>query len=422
MDIEFIYSLFLKSNGVTTDSRVCPAGSMFIALKGETFDGNAYAAKAVESGCKYALVSDESLANGSSIFYVGDTLKCLQNLASHHRDVINPTVIGITGTNGKTTTKELVAAVMSSTYSDCLLYTQGNFNNHIGVPLTLLKLNKSHKYAIIEMGANHPGEIKTLVNIAHPNCGLITNVGRAHLAGFGSLEGVLNTKCELYDYLRANGGFVFVDAANELLMQRSEGMNRILYNGNPETKVVECNPYLKFVCDGIETQTNLIGDYNIVNALAAVEVGKKFNIPVSRSLSAISSYEPKNNRSQWVKTEKNNLIVDAYNANPTSMAAALNNFKNSDFDLKAVILGDMRELGVESDAEHSKVVEFLKNSGINRVVLVGECFAKAADGLFETYENVDALKAAIESDPIKGYNILVKGSNSIGLVKVVDLL
>lgn len=422
MDIEFIYSLFLKSNGVTTDSRVCPQDSMFIALKGETFDGNAYAVKAIESGCKYALVSDESLANGTSIFYVEDTLKCLQELASHHRDVINPVVIGITGTNGKTTTKELVANVMMSTYSDCLLYTQGNFNNHIGVPLTLLKLNKCHKYAIIEMGANHPGEIKTLVNIAHPNCGLITNVGRAHLAGFGSLEGVLNTKCELYDYLRANGGFVFVDAKNEMLMKRSEGMTRILYNDNPATKVVECNPYLKFVCEGMDTQTNLIGDYNIVNALAAVEVGKKFNIPVSRSLSAISSYEPKNNRSQWVKTEKNNLIVDAYNANPTSMAAALNNFKNSNFERKAVILGDMRELGSESDNEHNKVVEFLKHSGIDRVMLVGECFTKAANGSFETFANVEVLKHEIEKNPVNGYTILVKGSNSIGLVKVVDSL
>ncbi len=422
MDIEFIYSLFLKSNGVTTDSRVCPKDSMFIALKGETFDGNAYAAKAVGAGCKYALVSDESLADGVSIFYVGDTLKCLQDLAAHHRDVINPTVIGITGTNGKTTTKELVAAVMMSEYSDCLLYTQGNFNNHIGVPLTLLKLNKSHRYAIIEMGANHPGEIKTLVNIAHPNCGLITNVGRAHLAGFGSLEGVLNTKCELYDYLRANGGFVFVDAANEMLMKRSEGMTRILYNNNPANRVVECNPYLKFVCDGLEAQTNLIGDYNIVNALAAIEVGRKFSIPVSQSLSAISSYEPKNNRSQWVKTEKNNLIVDAYNANPTSMAAALNNFKNSNFEQKAVILGDMRELGAESDKEHSKVVEFLKQSDIKKVILVGECFAKAANGCFDTFADVDALKREIETNPIKGYTILVKGSNSIGLVKVVDLL
>lgn len=421
MDIEFIYSLFAESNGVTTDSRVCPENSMFIALKGETFDGNAYAEKALESGCKYALVSDESIANGKNIFYVGDTLKCLQMLASHHRDVINPVVIGITGTNGKTTTKELVATVMASSYADCLLYTQGNFNNHIGVPLTLLKLNKSHKYAIIEMGANHPGEIKTLVNIAHPNCGLITNVGRAHLAGFGSLEGVLNTKCELYDYLRANNGFVFVDASNKMLMQRSEGMNRILYN-NSDAKTLECNPFLKFAYEGIETQTNLIGDYNIVNALAAVEVGKKFNIPVAQSLSAIASYQPKNNRSQWVKTEKNNLIIDAYNANPTSMAAALNNFKNSNFERKAVVLGDMRELGDESDVEHSKVVCFLKHSGVERIILVGECFKKAASGEFETYNNVDELKQALQESPVSGYTILVKGSNSIGLVKVVDLL
>lgn len=422
MDIEFIYSLFLKSTGVTTDSRVCPQDSMFIALKGETFDGNSYARKAIGSGCKYALVSDESIADGKSIFYVGDTLKCLQDLASYHRDRINPIVIGITGTNGKTTTKELVATVMSSAYSDCLLYTQGNFNNHIGVPLTLLKLNSNHRYAIIEMGANHPGEIKTLVNIAHPNCGLITNVGRAHLAGFGSLAGVLNTKCELYDYLRANNGFVFVDASNDMLMSRSEGMSRILYNNNCESKVLECNPYLKFVCDGIETQTNLIGDYNIVNALAAVEVGKKFGISVSQSLSAVAAYVPKNNRSQWVKTDRNNLIVDAYNANPTSMAAALNNFKNSNFDNKAVILGDMRELGAESENEHNKVVEFLKTSGVSRVILVGECFTKAAGNVFETYLNVEELKKNLEYNPIKGYTILVKGSNSIGLVKIVDIL
>ena len=336
-------------------------------------------------------------------------------------------IIGITGTNGKTTTKELIAAVLSTKYNT--LYTEGNLNNQIGVPLTLLRLDNDHEMAVIEMGANHPGDIKELVEIVAPNYGIITNIGCAHLEGFGSLEGVIQTKGELYDYLRHTKGKIFIQHENKILQQIAKGLEQISY-GQEEGDftvghVVSCNPFLTFdwkqqgkvhVVD-----THLIGAYNLDNILAAIAVGRYFKIPAERISRAIATYEPTNNRSQWKETEKNHLIIDAYNANPSSMKLALENFAQMDVTPKAVILGDMRELGPTSDALHQEVVHQLQGSGFDQVLLCGEHFSRTGDG-FQTFPTTAALKDYLQAHPLSGFHILLKGSHSMALETLIDLL
>ncbi len=426
-----LYQKFLECGAVTTDSRNCPEGSMFFALKGASFDGNQYALSALEKGCRYAVVDDTKVAVDDRFILVEDVLKALQELAAWHRKTLGTTIIGITGSNGKTTTKELVSAVLSKKGN--VLYTQGNLNNHIGVPLTLLRLTPQHKMAVIEMGANHPGEIAALVNIAQPDYGLITNVGRVHLEGFGSFEGVKKTKGELYDYLRSHGGMAFLLTDSADLTEMASGLRTIGYGSTDcDTNYVSgaltseaTSPFIsvrvKCFDQSAEIKTHLIGTYNLPNVLAAVCVGRFFDVPLTDVKSAIEAYSPTNSRSQLVKTASNTLIVDAYNANPTSMAAAISNFAQLDMPCKMCILGDMGEIGVESLNEHKKIVALLKENGLDNVYFVGKTFREASTG-YKYFENVNILKEFLASNPLKNVTILIKGSNSNHLSTLVDAL
>lgn len=427
MEIAELYKCFMECGKVTTDSRNCPEGSMFIALKGETFNGNAFAAQALKQGCRYAVI-DESEYAGEGTILVDNCLQALQQLANYHRRQLKTPVIGITGTNGKTTTKELISTVLSRKFNT--LYTEGNFNNHIGVPLTLLRLTKEHEMAVVEMGANHPGEIKTLVHIAEPDYGIITNVGKAHLQGFGSFEGVIRTKGELYDFLRAKGGAtIFIQNENPYLNGIAEGLTCVRYGQTAglyvSGELISCSPFLSFrwTAEGVshEVNTHLIGSYNLDNMLAAAAIGRYFGVSDDDISSALASYLPHNNRSQLKETADNKLIVDAYNANPTSMMAALKNFRQVEAPHKMVILGDMKELGEASREEHQKVVDYLKECGFDRVVLVGPEFAVATHS-YQTFQHVDEVLADIRMHKPQGYYILIKGSNSMKLSQLPEYL
>ncbi|MDE7088622.1 MAG: UDP-N-acetylmuramoyl-tripeptide--D-alanyl-D-alanine ligase [Prevotella sp.] len=445
MDIKELYKLYLQHPCITTDSRDCSKGSIFLALKGTSFDGNLFAKAALEKGCAYAIVDNAEMANDKRIILVEDTLQTYKDLAREHRRQFNIPVIGITGTNGKTTTKELIKAVLSEKFN--VLATEGNFNNDIGVPKTLFRLTKEHEIAIIEMGASHPGDIKTLVETAEPTCGLITNVGRAHLQGFGSFEGVIKTKGELYDYLRSReDGLTFINADNDYLVDMlTDDMWCTPYSTDPEKQyscisgeVISCDPLLKFrwrkpIMELEETgasqkwhkvQTNLIGAYNIDNLLAAIAVGINFGVDRKQIDHALESYVPTNNRSQLVQTASNRLIVDAYNANPSSMAAALENFQMMEVhkdETKMAILGDMRELGEASEEEHQKTVDLLAATGMQNVWLVGEEFGKTHSN-YRKFNNVDEVKAEIEKTHPIGHLILIKGSNGTKLFQLPELL
>lgn len=427
MNLNELYELFLHHEKITTDSRHCPANSLFFALKGERFDGNQYAAKALEAGAAYAIIDNPEYLSGDRMILVDNVLDCLQQLAHRHRKALGIPVIGITGTNGKTTTKELLASVLATKFN--VLATEGNLNNQIGVPLTLLRMNPDHEIAVVEMGASHPGDINELVHIVAPNYGLITNVGCAHLEGFGSFEGVLHTKGELYDYLRHTNGKIFINQENKDLMGIAHGLEQITYGQHEGAfavgHVVESNPFLTF--DWKQqgkihvVETHLVGAYNIDNVLAAVAVGRYFKIPAERISRAIAAYEPTNNRSQYKKTERNDLIIDAYNANPTSMKAALDNFASLPVHPKAVVLGDMLELGKTSDELHSGIVRQLQAEAFDKVYLCGQHFARTADG-FPSFTTTEELIAALRQDKLEGYHILIKGSHSMGLEKVVEVL
>ena len=434
MTVKEIYDKLRSCTGVTTDSRKCGPGLMFFALKGERFDGNEFVRGALEQGCPYAVMDNKELFDSQDqrMILVDNVLATLQQVAALHRRTLGTPVIGITGTNGKTTTKELTNAVMSTTYN--VLCTQGNLNNSIGVPLTVMGLKPEHEYAIIEMGASHPGDIKELVEVSQPDFGLITNVGKAHLLGFGSFEGVKRTKGELYDWLRGHNGIAFVNRDNEHLQQMCKGLPLVEY-GKPgqegllvEGEVLECNPFVKFRWrrgggDWYTVQTNLIGAYNVDNALAAITIGLKFGVKEQDASDAVANYMPQNNRSQLTETGRNHLVVDAYNANPTSMAAALENFSMIKAQDKMLILGDMRELGDVSQDEHRRIVEEIRKYGFTQVWLVGSEFAGAAgDSGFRLFPDVEAVNSALQSEPVNGKTILIKGSNSIGLTKTITNL
>ena len=421
--------------------------SFISRLKGESFNGNKFALQALEKGCSYAIV-DEDLENldklDDRIIKVDDCLQTFKDLAREHRRQFDIPVIGITGTNGKTTTKELVAAVLSQKYN--VLYTQGNFNNDVGVPKTLFRLTKEHEIAVIEMGASHPGDIKTLAETAEPTCGLITNVGKAHLQGFGSFEGVIKTKCELYDFLRTReDGLIFINADNDYLVDQIGDEEEIWlspYSTDPENQytcisgeIIACDPFLKFRWreplmtleeEGRSTkwhkvQTQLIGSYNIDNLLAAIAVGINFGVDRKKICAALEAYTPSNNRSQMTVTEKNHLVVDAYNANPTSMQAALDNFRRMEVPHKMAILGQMGELGADSDAEHRQLVADLEASGFEEVWLVGDNFADIPCA-FRKFHDVEEVKTAIREQQPEGRYILIKGSNSNKLFQLPELL
>lgn len=431
-NIEHIYNCFKKSNGITTDTRLCKEGMMFVALRGENFDGNRYAAEALQKGCSYVVVDNSEYADEANpqIILVNDSLKALQALARYHRRQLGTTIVGVTGTNGKTTTKELMAAVLKRRYH--VLYTQGNLNNHIGVPLTLLQLTEAHEMAIVEMGANHPGDIKELVDIAEPDYGVITNVGLAHLQGFGSLEGVIRTKGELYDYLRTTEKrTIFLNDNNEYLKAISEGLTTVCY-GHPSShadlcvagEVVACDPYLRFRWKGgegefLEVVTHIVGSYNIDNALCAATVGTYFGVSAEEVSAALAEYIPTNNRSQLTETERNTLIIDAYNANPTSMRAALDNFACMEVSPKMVILGDMKELGEATAEAHQAVADHLAECQFSEVWLVGAAFAATQHGEARVFADVEAVKEELTGNPIKKKFILVKGSNSMKLAALI---
>ena len=440
MDIKELYKLYQQHPCITTDSRNCPEGSIFLALRGESFDGNKYALQALEKGCSYAIVDEDIDEPSSHLLKVDDCLQTFKDLAREHRRQFNIPVVGITGTNGKTTTKELIRAVLSECYN--VMATEGNFNNDVGVPKTLFRLTDEHDIAVVEMGASHPGDIKTLVETAEPNCGLITNVGRAHLQGFGSFEGVCKTKGELYDFLVSHDCPIFINRDNEHLMQmiQERGQQPDLYfygqSDNQDIlirgEVVSCAPFLKFrwreqdaeagfVSEWMEVQTHLIGAYNLDNMVAAITVGYVNNIPFEQINHALENYVPTNNRSQLTETEKNHLIVDAYNANPTSMKAALDNFRLMEVSPKMAILGKMGELGDVSDEEHQKIIKLLEEARFDEVWLVGEEFQKA-NSRFRTFANVDEVKAAIAQEQPQGRYILIKGSNSTHLYELPALL
>lgn len=438
MNIKELYDLYLQHPCITTDSRNCPKDSIFLALKGASFDGNKFAKAALEKGCAYAIIDEPAYAEADNdrLILVDDCLKAFKEIAREHRRSFQIPVIGITGTNGKTTTKELVSAVLAERYR--VMHTEGNFNNDVGVPKTLLRLDATHEIAVVEMGASHPGDIEKLVTYVEPTCGMITNVGRAHLLGFGSFEGVKRTKGELYDYLKAHDGLLFLNESNADLveMARQREMNRIMTYGqsddaNVQGEVSECAPFLRFTWRNMATteskartydvQTHLIGAYNIDNMLAAITIGLHFGVTPEQINHALSHYIPANNRSQLEVTAKNKLIVDAYNANPSSMAAAVENFKLMNVEHKMAILGDMRELGEVSALEHQKLVDKLAEDGFKEVWLVGEEFGKTQTA-FRKFKNVDEVKAEIAAHCPENYYILIKGSNGIKLFELPELL
>jgi UDP-N-acetylmuramoyl-tripeptide--D-alanyl-D-alanine ligase len=435
MDIKQLYAVYQAHPVVTTDSRSCPEGSIFIALKGASFDGNKFAAAALEKGCSYAVVDEkEYYVEGDDRYILtDDCLTTFKELAREHRRQFNIPVVGITGTNGKTTTKELVSAVLAEKYN--VMHTEGNFNNDVGVPKTLLRLSPEHEIAVVEMGASHPGDIKKLVEYVEPTCGLITNVGRAHLQGFGSFEGVKKTKGELYDFLKTHDGLVFLNTGNPHLveMARERELDRVIsYGGeddaNVQGRVTAADPFITIEWQEAgkpnvySVKSHLIGAYNVDNMLAAVAVGLHFGVTPEQINHALEHYQPTNNRSELVKTADNTLIVDAYNANPTSMAAALDSFEQIDTKLpKMAILGDMRELGAVSEEEHQKVVDTLKAKGLNDVWLVGEEFGKTQCD-FHKYNNVEEVKQAIAGHKPTGKCILIKGSNGTKLFELPALL
>ena len=424
------WDFFIKDKDslcVSTDTRNLPAGCVFFALHGERFDGNKFALQALEQGASLAVIDApevylqaqrtsspqgdlQGAADRPRLLLVEDTLLALQELARAWRRELGLPIIGITGTNGKTTTKELLATVLSTKYN--LYYTQGNLNNQIGVPLTLLQITRAHELAIVEMGASHPGDIKELVDIAEPNYGLITNVGRAHLEGFGSFEGVQRTKQELYDYLLAHNGTIFRNADNPFLAQMQNHATQLLHNS---TQLLHNSTQL-YTTGTMPSGTHLVGEYNAENVSAAICVGEYFGIPSEQALEAIRQYVPTNNRSQALQTASNQLIVDAYNANPTSMQAAINAFKGDTY-----ILGAMRELGDYSHLEHQNIVNMLAERKADTVFLVGEEYLQTTSP-YPVFENVEQLHKYLEDNPIKGKHILLKGSRSTRMEQLLDVL
>lgn len=437
MNVTEFYPILLQSSGVVTDSRNVAPGSIFAGIRGEQFNGNSFVKKAFEKGAAYALIDDPDFIIDSRCITVPDTLKFLQDLARYHRNTFKIPVLAITGTNGKTTTKELIARVLSSSFK--VHYTQGNLNNHIGVPLTLLAMPAGTEMAVIEMGANHPGEIDFLCRIAEPTHGLITNVGKAHLEGFGSFEGVVQTKTELYRYLNSKGGIVFINSGQEPLVLQADSMKckKIRYGQKVTDDCragnIKSDPMLSLqllpALHSVQPEwqnlhTQLVGNYNADNVLAAACIGWHFGIDSRLIRESIESYVPQNNRSQLRKTNAHTLILDYYNANPTSMKMAIENFALMEARNKVLILGDMFELGGYTEAEHRTIVELILKLKLKPVFLVGPEFCKAAgsDPSFTCFEKTEVFTAYLSEHPVPPATILVKGSRGMKLEKVVEVL
>ncbi len=424
--IENIYSHFKIAYKVSTDSRNIENDAVFFALKGENFDGNDFAMQVAKEGKASLVVCDrDDIPALGNIIKVDDSLKALQQLALMHREKMSAKVLSITGTNGKTTTKELVSAVLSRKFD--IIHTEGNFNNHIGVPLTLLRITPHTEFAIVEMGANHPKEIEALANLARPDFGIITNIGKAHLEGFGSFEGVIKTKNELYCYLKDNGGTAFVNADNKLLMDLSEHLNRHTYGENEiadfHVSQSNANPYLSVRWKDRIIQTRLVGAYNFENVAAAIAVGQFFKVSDDDITRALEAYEPTNSRSQVIQAKTNRIIMDAYNANPVSMNAAIRNFKSICGNRNALLIGDMRELGKDSETEHKAILSLLAECQFENVFLVGPCFCQYnSNNQWPCFQKVEDLCEYLVNRPIENSDILIKGSRGIRLEKALPLL
>ncbi len=429
-----LYTYFRQCSGICTDTRKIKENCLFVALKGSNFNGNYFAQQALDKGARYVLIDEADFKISEQFLLVKDSLKALQELANFHRNRLNIPFIGITGTNGKTTTKELVNAVLSTQFKTKA--TQGNLNNHIGVPLTLLEVSEQDEIAVIEMGANHVGDIQELCAIAEPNFGLITNIGQAHLEGFGSFEGVLRAKSELYDHLLKKGGTAFINANNAILqnmgkrLELSEHAN-VVYYGTPQSfyyaELVSATPYIVYKNETSKIiETQLLGAYNFDNMLTALCVGKYFGVNMEAAHQAIAQYAPTNNRSQVIRGEHNTIILDAYNANPSSMKAALESFEQMPAQNKIVILGDMFELGNFSEMKHKEVIDLVSDMHFTKIFFCGKDFYSAGDGLangfshFYFFENKDDLQKYLRENPIENSYLLVKGSRGMGLESLLE--
>jgi len=421
-----LHSLFLASTGVCTDTRKITPGVLFFALKGDNFNGNKFANDALSLDASYAIVDQAAHTNNDDrIILVNDVLTALQQLAKYHREYLKIPIIGLTGSNGKTTTKELINAVLSQKFK--ITATQGNLNNHIGVPLTLLSMDATTEIGIVEMGANHLKEIDALCQICMPDYGYITNFGKAHLEGFGGIQGVIEGKSELYDHLRKHLKTCFVNANDPVQMQRSKGMTRVLISDTIHDKSIDLaasNPAVILQVGKSEIKSNLLGDYNAQNIKAAMFIGDFFKVPMTAIKRGLEGYSPTNNRSQWIKTKRNKLLLDAYNANPSSMKVALNNFSVYDpYQKTVVILGDMFELGVDAPKEHQDIANLAAKLGFDKIFLVGENFYQVnSQDIHIKCREYEDLLVVLQKHDLTNHNILIKGSRGMALERVVDYL
>ena len=425
MRIEALYELYKKSYKVVKDTREDVSNSIYFALKGDSFNGNKYAAQALDKGANYAVIDEEEYLTDDRIILVKDVLKCLQDLGRYHRQQLNIPILALTGSNGKTTTKELINMVLQKKYN-CFA-TQGNFNNHIGVPLTLLSMRPEHDFGVVEMGANHVHEIEGLCDIALPDYGYITNFGRVHLEGFGSFEGVIQGKTEMYKHLRLHHKEVFVNMADALQMEHSKGMKRITFGSEDaefHPKLMNADPFVIVELDGIKMKSKLIGAYNFSNIAMAVAVGKYFGVPGEEIKNAIENYVPSNNRSQIIEKNTNKIIMDAYNANPNSMDAALNNLLGLSDKTKMAVLGDMFEIGDEALAEHQKIADLVASPHISKAFLIGASFdkTKVNDPKIQKFKTFEDFKTYLIDETIQDATILIKASRGMALERVLELI
>lgn len=425
--IQELYNHYLQHSTICIDTRKVTKGCLFFALKGPNFDANTFAKEALEKGAAMCVVDNEKVAEDNRFFLVQDVLKTLQDLARYHRDQLTIPVIGLTGSNGKTTSKELLAAVLSAKYN--VYATKGNLNNHIGVPLSILGITSEHEIAVIEMGANHVGEIALLSSISKPSHGYITNIGKAHLEGFGGIEGVIRGKSELYHHLIENDGVVWINSDNEILSNMAKRFKNPLFYPNEGDyyycEYLDANPEVRLKAEnGTVVQTQLIGSYNFENIATALCIGKYFEVPADLANEAAAAYQPNNNRSQVLKKGSNKIILDAYNANPTSMTKALENLSAMSATKKVVVLGDMNELGDDSIKEHEELGKQIQSLNPHSAYLCGRQILPAQKYYPNSlhFENTDTLIDHIVKNPIEGATILVKASRSIGLEKIVDVI
>ena len=430
MKISDLYDIYKKFPVISIDTRNIEKDSIFFALKGENFNANTFAEKAIQNGASYAVIDEKEYRKDERYILVDNVLYCLQQLAVYHRKQLNIPFIGITGTNGKTTTKELINAVLSAKYKT--LATKGNLNNHIGVPLTILSVSNEHEMAVIEMGANHIGEIGELCEISKPDFGIITNIGKAHLEGFGGIDGVIKTKNDLYLAVNQNNGKLFVNSDNKLLMSLSENFERVCY-GTSDTDYCKAKllnnsallnlEYWKNNLYVSEIQTNLVGDYNFENVLAAITVGLNFNVDALQIKAALENYIPGNNRSQIIKKNNNTIILDAYNANPSSMEASIKNFAKIDAENKVLIIGDMLELGEYTISEHQYIINLVDNLNFKDIILVGNVFCEVCKNPdYKCFKNSLEAKGWLAKNPFYNSTILIKGSRGIKMEEVLDVL